>query len=86
MHDLDEYQSAGATGLMRHFRNGRAAAQRLTDANGRVELQIAACPHAPRQRHWRQEAAAVRVPVLGNLPVRRLRQEVEPVAERWRVT
>ena len=39
----------------------------VADAQRRVELELAAGPHAARQRHRRQEAAALRVPVGADL-------------------
>ena len=48
----------------------------------RSELETSAGPHPPRQRHRRQEAAALRMTVGPELVGRCERQEVEPMPQR----
>ncbi len=62
--------------------DGRAALDRVADADRRAELELAAGPHAPRQRHRRQEAAALGVAVGADLALPVHRQEVQPVPQR----
>ena len=53
-----------------------------TDADRRVKFELAAGPHAPRQRHRRQEPAAPGVAVGTDLALPVQGQEVEPVPQR----
>ena len=67
---LDEHELAGAalpwstTSSMVDVRVDAVA-----DAHRRAELELAAGPHAPRQRHRRQEAAALGVAVGADLAI-----------------
>jgi hypothetical protein len=77
-----EHQLAAAPALAGDRLDARDAPHRLAHPQRREELQPAARPHAPRQRHRRQEAAALRVAVGADLALARLRQEVQPVRQR----
>ena len=54
----------------------------VRNAQGRMPLQPATGPHAARQRHRRQEAAALRMAVRTEFALARTRQEVQPVPQR----
>jgi hypothetical protein len=82
MAHLDEYQRATAAALFRHIDDARAAQHRFADGEWLMELEPAAGPHAARQRHRRQEAAAARVAVVAEFAVPVQRQEVQPVPQR----
>ena len=79
---LQEDQRAGAAVLQAHVLDVRAALQCLAGTRGGDELQLAARPHAARQRHRRQEVAALGMAVRADLRLGRDLQEVEPVPER----
>ena len=77
--DAHEHQRTGAPFLGRDVGDARTAGDGGADDERPVECELAAGPHAPRQRHRRQEAAALRVSVDADLRLRVQRQEVEPM-------
>ena len=79
-----EQQLARAAGLVLDRLDGRAALHLLAHAQrvGRLPGQAPTGPHAPGQRHGRQEAAALRMPVRPDLAGARMRQKVQPMPQR----
>jgi len=76
-----EDQVAAAACLVRHRLDARDAVHLVTECQRVVGLPLQAPPrpHAPRQRHGRQKAAAARMPVGADAALAHLRQEVKPM-------
>ena len=81
--DGDEDHRAGRSALGLDRFDARGAVDRLADAQ-RVagEGESAACPHAPRQWHRREEVAALGMPVGADLGEPRRLEKEQPVPER----
>jgi len=76
---LDEDKRAGAALLDGHVVDGRGSRNPVTDPYGRAKLELAAGPHAARQRHRRKEAAALGVPIGADFRLSMHRQKIQPV-------
>src|SRR6185437_3124447 len=78
----DEDQRAAAAFLHAHVADGGFADRARAHREGPHELEAAAGPHAPRQRHRGKEPAAPRMAVGAELRLPVRVEEVEPVRER----
>jgi len=54
----DEYQDTAAALFQSDIGDGRSPLQRFANQKRVSELDLAACPHAPRKWNRRQEAAS----------------------------
>lgn len=77
-----EGERAAASGFGTDIEDARHLGGGIADAQRLVEPQAAAGPHAARQRHRRQEAAAAGMAIGTDLGLPVQRQEIEPVPER----
>ena len=81
---LHKHQLTRAPALVRHGLDARSAFHGLphTQGVGLLPAQAPAGPHAPRQRHRRQKAAAPGVAVWAQLALARKGQKIHPVPQR----
>jgi hypothetical protein len=85
--DEDEDQVTGASFFLFNVDDARIAGYRFADAEGVVELEAAAGPHAARKRNGGQKTAAFGVAVGTQFGLARMGQEIQPVPQgRERVT
>ena len=81
MSNFNENEFPGAAFFHRHVVDGRCARHHVAHPHGAVEIKLAASPHPPGQRHWRQETTALGVAVGANVALAMQRQEVKPMPE-----
>jgi hypothetical protein len=78
----NEDQWTGSPFLPPHIQNARGTRDGLTHAQHAPKLDPVAGPHTARQGDRRQESAAMRVTVFGEIGLPVARQEVKPMPER----
>ena len=79
---LDEHQLAGTPLLDRNVVDRGGSSDAIAHADRGTELELAARPHAPRQRNRGKEGAALGVAVRTDFALAMHRQEVEPMPKR----